>query len=274
MWAWLSKVTPASARFLSRLCVAAFLIGIACWHGLHADEFTLDWPMIVLLLSAVIAVTLLPAIAGKIAAMKDVSFKGAGVEVAAAFRETVKTATLEYQAKLREGKAAIIKFGGGKRFPGRGRGVPLAADLPASQARTAEAGTGDGPTVELGERKVRAAVPDLALETSIWELAAVDKRSGFLRLAAEIEKELFRLRDAHVPGEGTAPTTLRELVTVLEAQNILPPQAAKAVHMLPDIRNAMVHLRPRELDAGVGSVIDSGMDLLRLLKALPRPEGA
>jgi hypothetical protein len=272
MWAWLAKVTPPSARFLLQSLIAALLIGIACWHGLHANEFALDWPMIVLLLSAVIVVTLLPVIAEKLRAMK--SFKAFDTEMVFGFQDTVDGALWQFQTMLLEGKAPIIELGGRKRFLGGGRGKPLAFDLLAGQAATAKPGAGEVSTVEPTEGMIRAAVPDLALETSIWELAAVDKRSGFLRLAAEIEKELFRLRDAHVPGEGTAPTTLRELVTVLEAQNILPPQAAKAVHMLPDIRNAMVHLRPRELDAGVGSVIDSGMDLLRLLKALPRPEGA
>jgi len=255
MWAWLSKVMPASAQSLLRLCVAAVLIGIAFWRGLHADEFTLDWQMIVLLLSAAIVVTLLPAFLEILRLVRSIALKFGDL-------------SLELGLAVKAAEASMLpKAPAGRRATGRIPPVALSIDKAPEPGESRVLPGGVAPV------KSRVAPPDFALETSIWELAAVDKRSGFLSLLEEIEKELRRLHDAHTGGVEPSPATLSQLVAALERMDVLPAQAARAVRVLRGIRDTMVHLRPRELEAGIVSVINSGVDLLRLLETLPRPEG-
>ncbi len=104
-------------------------------------------------------------------------------------------------------------------------------------------------------------------EDAILELASRDKETAVVRVAIEIEKELARLFIAAELGLHP-PKSIRSMVEQLAAKGVLPKATAKAIIEFRNVRNKIIH--PSQIDAvpesALGSSIDSGIRLLRLLR--------
>lgn len=124
--------------------------------------------------------------------------------------------------------------------------------------------------VEKAEETGPIPAPETAApEHSILELASKDREAAVVRLAIEIEEELYALvGPSEMPTE--RPKTIRKMVNELVSRQILPSPAAAAILEFRDVRNRVIH--PSQ--AGVvpstvlASAIDSGIRLLRLLRGL------
>jgi hypothetical protein len=115
--------------------------------------------------------------------------------------------------------------------------------------------------------RIQPAKESASIEEKILELAARDKESAIVRLAIEIERELFsRLAGVDV-GKRTT-TTISGAVSQLVENNLLPPNVGKAIIDFRDIRNKVIH-PTREgavSEMVLTSAIDSGLRILRVLR--------
>jgi uncharacterized protein YutE (UPF0331/DUF86 family) len=104
-------------------------------------------------------------------------------------------------------------------------------------------------------------------EDAILNLASRDKETAVVRIAIEIEKELARLFVAAELGSHP-PKSIRSMVDQLAAKGVLPRATAKAIIEFRNVRNKIIH--PSQIDAvpesALGSSVDSGIRLLRLLR--------
>lgn len=106
-------------------------------------------------------------------------------------------------------------------------------------------------------------------ENSILDLASRDKESAVVRLAVEIEKELYALYGKRDPAK-KSPRTIHETVSELVSDHILDRQLAMAITEFRDVRNRVMH--PSQVgvvdQATLASAIDSGIRILRLLRTV------
>lgn len=118
------------------------------------------------------------------------------------------------------------------------------------------------------------AQPSAESEEGILDLASRDKESAVVRLAIEIEKELASVYYPMGAGAGPA-VTMRELVEALVSRHILSRPTADAIIDFRDVRNKVIHPAKagKVPDSVLASTIDSGIRLLRLLRATSQAEG-
>lgn len=108
-----------------------------------------------------------------------------------------------------------------------------------------------------------------SIEEQVFSLLATSPSAALLLLSTEIEQELNLILGVQglLPPGGFLP--LKEGVDVLQSRGSLSPHLPSSLRLFQPIRNKLVHGRSTD-SSEIVSAIDSGITILRALKAVPR----
>lgn len=107
------------------------------------------------------------------------------------------------------------------------------------------------------------------VEAHILDLAVKDKQAALMRLAIEIEKELLILHATIGLRNEYKARNFREVVNQLVHRGALGDEMRKGLMEFWSVRNQIAHSHLSD-DSILTSALDSGIRLLRLIKAIPR----
>ncbi len=110
---------------------------------------------------------------------------------------------------------------------------------------------------------------DTDVEAHILDLAVRDKRAALMRLAIEIEKELLALHGALGLRNHNESGSFRSIVGQLARHGAIGDEMKKGLTEFWHVRNQIAHSYLSD-ESLVTSALDSGIRLLRLVKAIPR----
>src|SRR2546428_568808 len=100
-------------------------------------------------------------------------------------------------------------------------------------------------------------VPDTNLEEKILDLAARDKESAVVRLAIEIERELFSSL-GRIGTSSPSTRTIQGAVHQLVSRGHIPSEVGKAIMDFRNVRNRIIH--PAREEVVPQSVVTSAID--------------
>jgi hypothetical protein len=107
-------------------------------------------------------------------------------------------------------------------------------------------------------------------EAHIIDLAAKDKQAALMRLAIEIEKEVLLLHGVLGLRNQSKGGTFRNFVEELKQHGAITDDIKEGLMEFWRVRNQIAHSQYSN-NSILASALDSGLRLLRLLKAIPRP---
>ena len=107
------------------------------------------------------------------------------------------------------------------------------------------------------------------VEAHILDLAVKDKQAALMRLAIEIEKEVLVLHGALGLRNQKNSGSFRNLVTQLLQHGAIGEEMKRGLMEFWHVRNQIAHSYLSD-DSLLTSTLDSGIRLLRLVKAIPR----
>lgn len=113
-----------------------------------------------------------------------------------------------------------------------------------------------------------------AVENAVEEVlreAARSPKLGLMLLAAKLERAAREAAEA-AGLAGTGRYTAYNWIKSLVIANLLPREGAEAFVLFLNVRNRIVHGQDAE-DADIARAIDSGVQLLKILIAIPKPPG-
>jgi hypothetical protein len=203
---------------------------LAVVHGIWPTKLTLDWPSVALLAIA-LALCFLPELAALAPLVKSLKLGAAQIEM----RE--RTDTLAASVKKSE------------------------ESIPAIEAA--------GVTEAIKEDQYKR-LANTDIEAHITDLAAKDKQAALLRLSVELEKELFVLHgELGLRNEAKGLLSFRDLVAHLKRFGAINAETERSLLEFRRVRNDIAHAG--SVDPSIlNSAIDSGIRLLRVLRAVPR----
>ena len=105
---------------------------------------------------------------------------------------------------------------------------------------------------------------------TILELAQTSPKLALISLAIEIEKELREIIYCQGPAGEFRNFTFSLALKILENRGILPSQTIAALREFQNVRNQIVHGRAVASSDDILRAIDSGVIILKTLKAIPR----
>lgn len=106
-------------------------------------------------------------------------------------------------------------------------------------------------------------------EQFVLRQAAISPRAALMLLSADIERELRELLTSRGQMPGYSYTSPREAIAVLFELGEVSPDTVANVSQFWKVRNLIIHGREGE-EGDILRAIDSGLVILRTLKALPR----
>jgi hypothetical protein len=221
----------ASKRSVWRIGIGILLLVVVCAHVIFPSKVVLDWEAVSLLCVAVILMFV------------------PHLELFLPFVKSIKIG--EAQIELRERAAKLA-----------GAIEKLEEKLPEATANARD----EGPIVGVEQLKQ---LVDTDFESHILDLAAKDKPAALMRLAVEIEKELLILQGALGLRNESGARGFREVVKQLSDRGTIGPDLRKGLLEFRSVRNKIAHSGIYD-KAAVNSALDSGLRLLRLIKAIPR----
>jgi len=164
--------------------------------------------------------------------------------------------------------------------------LAVAVDKSEESTATSSAGPTPGPqeNPEAGETRQERPKPpptddsykrlvNTNVEAHILDLAAKDKQAALMRLAIEIEKEVTILHGAVGLRNSPGPRLFGGLINQLSLQGTITKEVKDGVAEFWHVRNQIAHSSLAD-DSILTSTLDSGLRLLRLLKAAPRQKCA
>ena len=110
---------------------------------------------------------------------------------------------------------------------------------------------------------------DTDVEAHILDLAVRDKRAALMRLAIEIEKELLALHGVLGLRNHNESGSFRSVVGQLARHGAIGDEMKRGLMEFWHVRNQIAHSYLSD-ESLVTSALDSGIRLLRLVKAIPR----
>jgi hypothetical protein len=126
-----------------------------------------------------------------------------------------------------------------------------------------------------GEAQRFSRILDTDIESQILDLASRDKQAAILRLAVEIEREIFLLHGVlGLRSRRSKPAYMaRMALEELAKHGTISGELFTGLIDFWKVKNLLAHARfsMREETPVFSSTLDSGIRLLRLLKAIPRP---
>jgi hypothetical protein len=154
-----------------------------------------------------------------------------------------------------------------KRWKGLGQEVELEKQLDDLEAATAVAVEDVARIPNPVPVPLNAKVPDAIAE--IFEVARSSPKLALIRLAQEIEAEVEEIMASTGWGPANRIAGLRASLAYLKSINVLPQTVAGSIDAFYKVRNQVVHSRATT-DAEALRALDSGITLLRGLRAIPR----
>jgi hypothetical protein len=154
-----------------------------------------------------------------------------------------------------------------KRWKGLGQEVELDRQLDHLEVSTAAAVEEVARIPSPEPAPPNAKGPDVIAE--ILEVARSSPKLALIRLAQEIEAEVGEIMASTGWGPANRITGLRASLSYLKNINVLPQTVAGSIDTFYKVRNQVVHSRATT-DAEALRALDSGITLLRGLKAIPR----
>ena len=227
----------AVLRFLSKRLLAVLLLALfAIVHSLVPSRLALDWPTVALL-----------GVALFLSVVPELEF------------------LLPFIKKLKIGAAEVEL---------QEKTIELAASVQQSEKSTALSAPNESSELNLflmtaGLQRLL----DTGIEAQILDLAAKDKQAALMRLAIEIEKEILLLHGMLGLRNKSRGGGLREAVEELRQNGTISAEMAEGLFEFWKVRNEIAHA---QFSIGgtnpiLNSTLDSGVRLLRLIKAVPRP---
>lgn len=215
--------------------VALIFFAIAGVHSLFPSRVTLDWQTV-----ALVCVSLLLALAPKLEYL------------------------LPLVKKLKWGEAEIEL---------QEKAEEVAESVEKSEAQVASLPLRAGDDSSSERKSTAKRLLDASREAQIIRLASDDRLAAILMLAIEIEREVLFLNGMLGLRNKAKSGSLRESIQLLQQQKTITPEIANALIEFSQLRNQIVHslVRFTPDDPILISALDSGLRLLRLLKAIPRP---
>jgi hypothetical protein len=143
--------------------------------------------------------------------------------------------------------------------------VVVAAEASIVAGFTATAvGTAYSPTVTVSGDQLESEIE------VVLGVAAMSPKAGLIQLSSDLERTTRRIIaiTGHI-GEMRSGASLRELAEILERVTTLPRGSLDVFGTLAQVRNEIVHGSTAVTDDEIMRAIDSGIVLLRSLKAVP-----
>jgi len=228
-----------------RWITAAILLGILGARAAFPDRVVLDWPAVVVLLTAGLVIWG-PRLTGLLDLIDEVGYRQWTVK----FRRQARRAARSLDELGAPSPDQTLKW----PLPG----LPLAPGkappgIPGSLFKffpTEKAGRADGASL----------------------FGALDRPATVLWLGGEIEKELRSLWQQATPGQG-APNVVRPdlLAGQLAAAGVFGPALSEAITAFWKVRDHIAHGLPTGDDSALASAVHSARRLLALLRELPAP---
>jgi hypothetical protein len=215
-----------------RRLAALILLLFVVAHSIAPTRFVLDWPSI-----AVLGISLCLLFAPQLKLLLP-------------FVKAIKIG--ETEIHLREQATALAVSV--ERLEAR----PSPAQLPAPDA-------GVAPRTEDQYKRLL----DTDVEAHILDLAVRDKRAALMRLAIEIEKELLALHGVLGLRNQNESGSFRNVVAQLARHGAIGDEMKRGLMEFWHVRNQIAHSYLSD-ESLVTSALDSGIRLLRLVKAIPR----
>jgi hypothetical protein len=210
--------------------LAVLVSAFAGAHSIFPTKFTLDWPS-VSLLAISLGLCFLPELAAIAPLIKSLKFGAAQIEM----REQT--------------------------------------DMLAESVAKTEASIPPHKVVEVAEavkEEQYKRLQNTDIEAHIADLAAKDKQAALLRLSVELERELYVLHgELGLRNETKGLLSFRDLVAHIKRFGAINEETEQSLLEFRTVRNEIAHassVGPSILN----SAIDSGIRLLRLLRAVPR----
>lgn len=213
------------------------------------------WPAVVLIIAIAVfsKATTGKELADILQAIASLAWPAAALVIAYWFRVEIRALL----GRIRKGKGFGIEFELDEL-----RDKTEAAEVKAQLSP--EAGRQEDQTIH-----AQAMVAEQAEIEEVLREAARSPKLGLMLLASKIERasrDLIETR--HTGSTLRRPRTLRETISRLVAEELIPAEAEEALYLFYDARNRIVHGRDAE-DDEVARAIDSGIRLLRLLLRIP-----
>jgi hypothetical protein len=123
------------------------------------------------------------------------------------------------------------------------------------------------PTVGIPESELASK----SIEHEILDLAARDKSAAMIRLSMELEREVLSLQGMLGLRNQARTNTLAEALRQLKEHKAITNRMTVAIEEFWEIRSGLLHGTSIFPEALLTSALDSGMRLLALLRAIPRP---
>jgi hypothetical protein len=145
--------------------------------------------------------------------------------------------------------------------------------------RTVELAESNPVVVKQGQ-SAQTLIPVSASDTGLADIIAIaarDKKSALMRLALEIEKEVESLYKASGLKDKKPTDNYTVMRRELRDNSVITREVSNAIREFWRTRNKVVHPEignPSISDAVLGSTVDSGIRVLRLLKEIPRAPSA
>jgi hypothetical protein len=144
----------------------------------------------------------------------------------------------------------------------------LAISVEKSEESAPQISESDVSAKPLEDRFKRLVSTDV--EAHILDLAAKDKQAALMRLAIEIEKEVLLLHGTLGLRNQFKVGNFRDVVNQLVKHGALSKEMQHGLMEFWNVRNQIAHARLTD-DSILTSALGSGIRLLRLIKAIPRP---
>lgn len=111
------------------------------------------------------------------------------------------------------------------------------------------------------------------IEAQILNLAAKDKQAALIRLSIELEREVLLLHGMLGLRNNRRPVGFRRAVEQLRERGTISSEMANSLLEFWQVRNQIIHAQFSidEPNPILNSALDSGIRLLRLIRAIPRP---
>jgi hypothetical protein len=214
-----------------RYGLAGLLFVFAGIHAMYPAKVTVDWPTVALLAIA-LAVCFMPQLRAFIPHVKSLKVGSAQIEM----RE-LTTNLAESVTKTEESIPPIEVSG----------------------------------ISEASKENQLKRLANTDIEAHIADLSAKDKQAALLRLSVELEKELLVLHgELGLRNDAKGILSFRELVVHLRKFGAINAETERSLLEFRTVRNEIAHAVTAYSSAILTSAIDSGIRLLRVIRAVPR----
>lgn len=246
----MTNSTAPGKREYKRSLIALVLLLFVAAHGALPSRFTLDWPAVVLLGLAVCI------------------WWGPRIGALAPFVKRLKVGETEIELREQANALALSVARSEDSAP-----IVSAEPTPPRQDVAQGEGTArEAPRVSPPDESYERLV-DTAVEAHILDLAAKDKQAALMRLAIEIEKEVTLLHGSIGLRNQPGLRSFTGLINQLFLHGTLAKEVRDGLAEFWRVRNQIAHSSLAD-DSILTSTLDSGLRLLRLVKAAPRPRYA